>query len=74
MPEVLTRQPLQLLSMSAAQRAKRKAVARINFDDEDTGLPAKKKSKIEAESALANGKPNGVSTKKSKTGTHSLWS
>lgn len=70
MPEVLTRQPLQLLSMSAVQRAKRKTAARINFDEEESGFPAKKKSKIEAEPAQFNGNTNGVSTRKSKTGMH----
>lgn len=73
MPDVLTRYPLQPLSMSATQRSKRKTASRVNFDEEDRGPPTKKKTRVESDAPQTNGKAHGQSNKRSKAGTELLW-
>jgi hypothetical protein len=73
MPDVLTRYPLQPLSMSATQRSKRKTASRVNFDEDDGGLPLQKKSKVDSDAPQTNGKANGLPNKRSKAGTELIW-
>jgi hypothetical protein len=60
---VSSRPPLELLSMSQAQRQKRKTVSRINFD-EDAGFPAKKRTKVDT----AANDVNSASTRRKNQG------
>jgi hypothetical protein len=69
MPDVLTRHPLQPLTISAMQRSKRKTTAtQITFEDDGTSQPAKKKTRLDANSAQEKEKANGVSTRRPKPG------
>jgi hypothetical protein len=53
--------------MSQAQRQKRKTVARINFGD-DVGLPAKKRTKVDAAVNDVKTTSNGASTRRTNPG------
>jgi len=58
MTTLVSRTPLEPLSMSTVQRGKRKVATRLHLEEEDA-LPAKKKNKVEAESHGTNGTTRG---------------